>query len=70
MRQCDEMRGRQSPTRGFQDEFTLAAERPSARLPNDETECMTKRASVCEERSLDSIFITDNGLLGLSDAWC
>lgn len=37
----------------------------SARLPNDETECVAERAGVCEQRSLDSIVITDNGLLSM-----
>lgn len=52
------------PTRTSQRSSTLAAERPSARLSNDETDCVAKGASVCEQRSLDPIAIIDGGLLG------
>jgi len=62
--------GPPSPTTRLQDEFTLAAERPSARLFNDKTACVAKRVSVREQRSLDSIIMSDDGLLGMGDACC
>ena len=52
------------PTRTSQRISTLAAERPSARLSNDETDFAAKGASVCERPSLDPIAINDGGLLG------
>ena len=58
--------------RGFLYIFTLAAERPSARLSNDETESVAKRESVCRERSPDPIVITNGAWVthGVEAVFC